>query len=339
MPNATRDVSISSDLNTYTASLDCSSYHDDKLYVDVSNGVSRTLSQGYYLNVSNDQQKTGSITLYPYFFSKQGASKTFSNIYSPQLKNSRPVLVYMPPSWVENGLRPSYPVLVVHDGQYMFNDSTAGKDGSWRLGQAIEQQLLQGSIDEMMVVAVDCNDNRTAELTYSVEPLDPVSGGPRGNLYLDFIRDTILPFVSTQFPASSAVTERGILGASLGGLISCYAGWTRPEEYSRAGCMSSSFWWNSEDFNSQVLVQNKPPPYRTKFYLDSGDTGMLLDDLEQTIRVREHMLKLGWSLDQNLFYLRDHGGGHSTPFWRNRVWLALRKLYPKPLLNPALPLY
>lgn len=42
-------------------------------------------------------------------------------------------------------------------------------------------------------------------------------------------------------------------GSSLGGLISCYAAYTRSSLYKKAICMSSSFWWNNEDFNNQIL--------------------------------------------------------------------------------------
>ncbi|RYE84066.1 MAG: hypothetical protein EOO65_02880, partial [Methanosarcinales archaeon] len=45
----------------------------------------------------------------------------------------------------------------------------------------------------------------------------------------------------------------GMLGSSLGGLLSCYAGWTRPDTYGFAGCMSSSFWWNNQDFNNTII--------------------------------------------------------------------------------------
>jgi predicted alpha/beta superfamily hydrolase len=37
-----------------------------------------------------------------------------------------------------------------------------------------------------------------------------------------------------------ALTQR--TGSSLGGLVSCYTGWTRSNVWSKAGCMSSSFW-------------------------------------------------------------------------------------------------
>jgi predicted alpha/beta superfamily hydrolase len=61
-------------------------------------------------------------------------------------------------------------------------------------------------------------------------------------------------------------------GSSLGGLISCYATYTRPTVFQASICMSSSFWWNNEDFNNKILSGDK---YISglKIYLDSGDSG------------------------------------------------------------------
>ena len=70
------------------------------------------------------------------------------------------------------------------------------------------------------------------------------------------------------------ISDKGysIGGSSLGGLISCYATYTRPTYFNKAICMSSSFWWNSEDFNNKILKNGTYTP-STSIYLDSGDSG------------------------------------------------------------------
>jgi hypothetical protein len=46
--------------------------------------------------------------------------------------------------------------------------------------------------------------------------------------------------------------------------------------------MSSSFWWNDEDFNNIILVEDPPPdPSLYEVYLDSGDAGLSHDDRDQ----------------------------------------------------------
>jgi predicted alpha/beta superfamily hydrolase len=171
---------------------------------------------------------------------------------------------------------------------------------------------------------VDNTPDRTNELTYSYD--DTVKAGGKGDLYLDFIEQTVLPTVYSKFRAVPNRDRLGILGSSLGGLISCYAGWTRPQVYSRAGCMSSSFWWNNEDFNNDVLA--KKGPSNVFFYLDSGNAGPSEDDMKQTLRVRDHMVGLGYTLNSTLYYYLDNGGEHNESFWRRRFHIPLSWLYP-----------
>lgn len=64
------------------------------------------------------------ITLYPWFQSSTGRYFVINSIPSPQLGNTRDMVMYIPPSYGENPYK-SYELLVMHDGQNLFNDSTA----------------------------------------------------------------------------------------------------------------------------------------------------------------------------------------------------------------------
>jgi len=151
-----------------------------------------------------------------------------------------------------------------------------------------------------------------------------LKAGGKGDLYLNFIEQVVVPYVKKTYRVDVQRSNFGILGSSLGGLISCYAGWTRSEIWSIAGCMSSSFWWNNEDFTNSILTKYKPPT-NIKFYVDSGDIN---DDEQQTITVRDHMKQLGYTLNQTLFYYLDHGGQHNEQYWGRRFWIPMTDLYP-----------
>jgi predicted alpha/beta superfamily hydrolase len=91
--------------------------------------------------------------------------------------------------------------------------------------------------------------------------------------------------------------------------------------------MSSSFWWNSEDFNSKVLSSEKVIP-EVRFYLDSGDSGPSQDGKAQTVSVFNHMSRMGYKLGETLFYLLDKGGQHSEYYWGRRFHQSMTWLYP-----------
>lgn len=279
---------------------------------------------------------------YPWFGSQAGRYEYVRDVYSSGLNNSRDLVVYLPPSYDENSLKPfaTGDVLLMHDGQNLFNASTSAFGVAWMCQDTLNDPILQGGMREVIVVGVDNTPARIFEYTYSVDPTVGQGGG--ADLYLDFLRDTVLPVVAGRYRVFPTPGARwGVLGSSLGGLLSCYAGWTRPSEYAFTGCMSSSFWWNNEDFNNSV-IPSAPPPH-VGMYLDSGDAGPDNDDVNQTQTVRDSMLSLGFpyspivpqcgagapsSCLRTLAYYLDHGGQHGEAYWGARFYVPMLYAYP-----------
>jgi len=102
--------------------------------------------------------------------------------------------------------------------------------------------IIEGKMDEVVIVGAYNTNGRNDEYTYSFDPSEGFGG--KGDLYLDWIESTLIPLAKSNFRVEINRDTLGILGSSLGGLISCYAGWTRSTVYGKVGCMSSSFWWN-----------------------------------------------------------------------------------------------
>lgn len=250
---------------------------------------------------------------------------------SPQLNNTRPVVMYLPPSYYENPFKPYNNTLVMHDGQNLFDPNTAFMGQAWMCQDTLDPMIVEGLIEEVVIVGVWNTDNRINEYTYSFDPTEGQGG--QGNLYLDFLEQTVYPFVAAKYPRLSfAQGSLGILGSSLGGLISCYAGFTRPHVYSTTGCMSSSFWWNSEDFLHSVIPAT-PRTYSLpyfSFYLDSGNMPAPNgDDQNQTVAVTSALAKLPlFVFNSTLFYYLDDGGEHNEHYWGARFHVPMGDLYP-----------
>eukprot|EP00026_Physarum_polycephalum_P012582 Phypoly_transcript_12904.p1 GENE.Phypoly_transcript_12904~~Phypoly_transcript_12904.p1 ORF type:complete len:355 (+),score=40.19 Phypoly_transcript_12904:86-1066(+) len=265
------------------------------------------------------------VSVYPWFVTTNGNYIYIRNIYSPQLNNTRDLVIYYPPSYVENTLKQYSNVLVMHDGQNLFNASTSFAGVAWMCQDTVDALVNQGSMEEIIIVGVDNTADRIDELTYSYDA--SVGAGGKGDIYLNFIEQTVLPIIYKTFRIDTENLNLGILGSSLGGLISCYAGWTRSNVYNLAGCMSSSFWWNNEDFNG-VILQKDSPPKQLEVYLDSGNAGPDNDDEAQTKTVLAHMQTLGFTLGEDLWYYLDKGGQHSEKYWGARFFVPMTDLYP-----------
>jgi pullulanase len=121
-----------------------------------------------------------------------------------------------------------------------------------------------------------------------------------------------------------------MIGSSLGGLISCYAGWTQPQVFGETGCMSSSFWWNNMDFNTSILVKFPPPSEKKLFYIDTGtDEGSdPALQVQQTQTVASHIEDLGWTFNQNIFTYFQQGGQHNEYYWGKRFPHVLSTMFP-----------
>ena len=90
--------------------------------------------------------------------------------------------------------------------------------------------------------------------------------------------------------------------------------------------MSSSFWWNNEDFKSSV-INSKPYDSLTTLYIDSGDSGPSQDNKISTDNVKAALIKKGYIENKNLFYYLDKGGQHSESYWGKRFWVPMTDLY------------
>lgn len=67
----------------------------------------------------------------------------------------------------------------------------------------------------------------------------------KGNKLLDFVINAARPRVKelTQNRLLTDQPNTGVIGYSLGGLMSCHAAWTRSNVFGLAACQSPSFWW------------------------------------------------------------------------------------------------
>jgi len=280
------------------------------------------------------------VNIYPWFYSGQGQYSVLpTEFYDKQFNNSRKIVVYTPPSYYENTLKTIENVLIMHDGENLFNASTSFSGVAWNCQTTINDLVVAGTIDEVLIVGVYNTLNRINEYTYSYDPQCecPNGAGGQGDLYLNLLSEQIIPFVRANYRVGTGVENLAILGSSLGGLISCYAGWTRSSEYSMTGCMSSSFWWNNEDFD-RLIINASMPQYPIKIYLDSGNAGPDQDDVNQTRTVRNHLENVGFILGENLYYYLQIGGQHSEYYWGKRFHVPMTYFYKTKLLAPQIPL-
>lgn len=172
------------------------------------------------------------------------------SVWSSTLKEQRPYLVYLPPSYDDTTSAPQrYPVLYLLDGDAHFH-SVSG----------LIQILATGvnatyAIPEMIVVAIP-NTDRTRDMTPTrVEtgfdgkpsPFFKTSGG-MGNFFT-FLKAELIPAVENRY---RTMPYRVLVGHSLGGITAINALYTIPEIFNAYVAIDPSLWWDDKTLLKQA---------------------------------------------------------------------------------------
>ena len=140
----------------------------------------------------------------------------------PQLKRHRRIAVLLPFDYYENDKE--YPVLYLHDGQNLFDEESPF--GNWAIDQSLGRLASQGSGD-VVVVSIDHGgeDRLNEYLPFNTRKY----GKGQGKLYIQFLMETLMPYVEKHFRVLTDGDHTGIGGSSMGALISLYAGLSFPD--------------------------------------------------------------------------------------------------------------
>ena len=268
--------------------------------------------------------------------SVSGIIRIASNVFSPQLANKRDLLVYLPPSYHHSERH--YPVIYMQDGQNLFDNATSYA-GEWGVDETMEYLALQEGLEAIVVGIPNAGIHRIDE--YS--PFrDGRLGGGRGDEYLRFIIDTIKPQIDTEFRTLPGRRYTGILGSSMGGLISLYAFFEHPTVFGFAGVMSPSLWFAG----GAILDYVDAAPFHTgKIYLDAGtreygesqNSGRLHRAAASrryyasVRRLKGMLVRKGYRPLRDLLHVEEKWAGHSESSWARRLPPALRFLLTEAL--------
>lgn len=234
----------------------------------------------------------------------------------PQLNRQRRIWLYLPPDYATSGK--SYPVLYMQDGQNLFDANTSfGQE--WQVDEALNQLFNQGD-EGIIVVGIDNGQgNRLNE--YTPWP-NPEYGGGQGSEYVDFIVQTLKPYIDANYRTRPQRDFTGIMGSSLGGLISMYAVIEHQDVFSKAGIFSPSFWFTNDIYD---LVDEVGKEDNLRVYLLGGinESGGMVPDLN---RMYSQLENEGFQAEE-LQLITHADGQHSEWYWAREFSAAYQWLF------------
>ena len=195
------------------------------------------------------------VDLYPHFTRAQGAYARAYAFTSQALGNTRGVWIYQPPSYLEN-TRARMPVVYMHDGQNLFDPGTAAFGNEWKVDETLDAAAEDGTIAEALVIGIENTPDRMSEYT---PVADPQLGGGNGAAYLRMIVDELKPRVDAELRTLGDREHTVMVGSSLGGLLTSYAGVERADVFALVGVMSPSTWWDERWLLGEVATTRPAP--------------------------------------------------------------------------------
>ncbi len=233
----------------------------------------------------------------------------------PQLNRTRRIWIYLPPDYQASP--DSFPVMYMHDGQNLF-DQTTSFAGEWEVDESLNS-LFENGDKGIIIVGID---NGGAHRIDEYTPWEhPQYGGGEGDAYVNFIIETLKPYIDAHYKTKADRRHTGIMGSSLGGLISFYAAIKHQDIFGKAGIFSPSFWFSDEIYN---LVENTGKQADMKVYLLAGEqeSTSMVPNLQTMYAT---LLNSGFN-DSEIKIITHPDGQHSEWYWKREfpeayLWL------------------
>jgi pullulanase len=250
----------------------------------------------------------------------------------PGFLDGRRVWLYLPPDYDLDTSR-RYPVLYMFDGQNVFNEATSFV-GEWQVDETIESLLSAGRITPLIVVAVDNGgDRRTGEYTPWSSPHYSGSGGGRD--HLRHWIEILLPYINSHYRTQATPAQTGLAGSSLGGLMSLYGGFARPEIFGKIGVFSPTLHVTTAKLHQLCAEQSRR---LAAVYMDMGtreagnftdhDHNGTDDAIDALRRMQDVLQARGYVGGWDLLVVEDAGGRHHESAWARRFPAAVEFLFP-----------
>lgn len=227
-------------------------------------------------------------------------------------EEQRLVYLYLPENWKTSGRR--YPVMYMFDGHNVFFDTHATYGKSWGMGEYLDENHKQ-----LIIVAVECTHNGNERLSeYSPVDFDMADVGHihgRGREYMDWLTNTLKPYIDANYPTLADREHTSIAGSSMGGLMSLFAVCEYNHVFQKAACISPSFWIAKDRVLD--IVANSEVGSDSSIYIDYGS--LELPNHSSSSEALFSVTRLLLTKRANVVLKIVPGGTHSESSWQKQI--------------------
>ncbi|PLX17697.1 MAG: esterase [Candidatus Muiribacterium halophilum] len=231
------------------------------------------------------------------------------------------IIVYLPPDYEKN-LKKDYPLLIMHDGQNLFDQATAFGGNEWNCDESA-QDLIKRNVIKPLIIAGIYNRGSKRMIDYTPTFDKNIDAGGKGDVYLDFIVKRLLPYLKLKFRISDDGLSIG--GSSLGGLISLYSMIKYPDTFKNIMAISPSVWWDDKYILKNIKKTS------SRIWLDIGtlEGDIIKDDVSQACLDARDLYKKMKNIGCDVFYKEYKGERHNESSWSKRFPEILEFFYKR----------
>jgi len=245
--------------------------------------------------------------------------------------------------WIPRGA--TQHLLIAHDGQNVFDGKTSThRRSTWEMAQSAIRVCEHLGINPPAIIAIwhsgsdadpmgrakDLSPQRFFQEDVVVNLANVVKtdlANLRGDQYLNLIFDQIVPEILSAYELEIPVANRAVIGASMGGLSTLYAGIQRPEQM-RALLALSPHWPIGGNRLVERTVEELPKPGTHKVWMSRG-TKSIDADYKPFQELADRLMKeKGYRIGQDFVTKVYEKTSHNESSWASyldqvmKFWLS-----------------
>jgi predicted alpha/beta superfamily hydrolase len=246
----------------------------------------------------------------------------------PQLNKTRRIWLYLPPDYA-SATNKRYPVLYMHDGQNLF-DARTSFSGEWQVDESLNALFSKGDYGCIVVGIDNGGGSRLDEYSPWV---NQQYGGGQGDEYVDFIVNTLKPYIDAQYRTLPERRSTAIMGSSMGGLVSMYAFSERQDVFSKAGILSPAFWFAGQEPANHAATHPRKGAGRVYFLAGGAEPASVTTNMRA---VADALRKAGFQ-DSEIQFKNPSDGQHAEWFWAREFPAAYHWLFADAVTSTKTP--
>jgi predicted alpha/beta superfamily hydrolase len=223
----------------------------------------------------------------------------------------RPLRVYLPPGYGTS--TKNYPVVYLFDGE------------QWAISDLLNDRILKGELQEMIVVQIYSTDQRTSEFVPYDDAYVTANFGryvPNARAFANYVIGTVIPRIDGTYRTIKDRSGRAAMGFSFGGLFVTWLTFNYDMTFSMAGALSPSYWVANNRIFDEIAAM---PRKDVKLWFDIGTR-----EWDYYIPLLDVLAGKGFVYGKDFLYYEVKDASHSMVDWVGRIE------YPMILFKPPL---